>query len=86
MSFLDNTLSLIKGELEVSALPVVIGALQILQKSPDAAGVMAAEAYVLGNMPAALLTGATTLLQEQIMALSAKLAALQAAGTAAKPA
>jgi hypothetical protein len=82
MSFLSNAMALIKGELEVTGIPIVIGALQILQKSPNAAGVLAAEAYVLGNAPAALLTGEASLLQTAITDLSAQLAKLQAAGAA----
>lgn len=79
MSALSNLLSLIKGDLEVDLLPVAIGGLQVLQKSPNAAGVAAAEAYVLGNAPAALLTGEAQLAQTVINDLSAELAKLQAA-------
>jgi hypothetical protein len=85
MSGLSNALALIKGDLEVTLLPVVIGALQVLQKSPGEQGILAAEAYLLGNAPAALISGETQLLQQGIADLSAKLAALEAAGTA-KPA
>jgi hypothetical protein len=77
---LTNLMTLIKGDLEVDLIPVAVGALQILQKSPNLLGVQAAEAYVLGNAPAALLSGATTLLQQEIAALEAKLAALQPSG------
>jgi hypothetical protein len=83
MSFLSNAMALIKGELEVTGVPIVIGALQILQKSPNAMGVAAAEAYLLGNAPAALLSGEAVLLQTTINDLNAQLAKLQAAGTAA---
>lgn len=85
MSFLSNALALIKGDLEVDGLPVLIGALQILQKNPTILGVDAAEAYLLGNMPAALLTAETSLLQQGINDLSADFAKLQAAAAAAKP-
>ena len=79
MSALSNALNFIKGDLEVSLLPVVIGALQVLQKSPNGAGVLAAEAYLLGNAPTALVSLETSLLQQGIADLSAKLTALQAA-------
>ena len=85
MSGLSNALALIKGDLEVTLLPVVIGALQVLAKSPGAQGVLAAEAYLLGNAPAALISGETALLQQGITDLNAKLQALEAA-QAAKPA
>ncbi len=78
-SFLSNALALIKGTLEVDGLPLVIGALQVLQKSPNAAGALAAEAYLLGNAPAALLSAETSLLQQGINDLQARLAALTAA-------
>jgi hypothetical protein len=84
MSSLSNALALIKGDLEVTLLPVVIGALQVLEKSPGEQGILAAEAYLLGNAPAALIAGETTLLQQGISDLNTKLAALEAA--AAKPA
>jgi hypothetical protein len=77
MSNVNNLLDLIGNNLEADLLPVAIGALQILQKSPNLLGVEAAKAYVLGNAPAALLSGATTLLQQEVAALEAKLAALQ---------
>jgi hypothetical protein len=81
----NSLLDLIKSNLEVELIPVGIGALQILEKDPSILGIEAAEAYVLGNAPAALLGGATTLLQQEVTALQAKLAALQAAQVA-KPA
>jgi hypothetical protein len=83
-SFLQNLLNLIKGQLVIEGVPVAIGALQVFEKSPNAAGVAAAELYVLGNAPAALLAGETTLLQTVITDLSTQLAAYQqAAQTAA---
>jgi hypothetical protein len=85
---LTNALNLIKGDLEIDLLPVVIGALQILQKSPNAMGVASAEAYLLGNAPAALLSLETSLLQTGISDLNARLQALMAAAAnpaAAKP-
>jgi hypothetical protein len=82
---LTNLLTLIKGELQVELLPVAIGGLQVLEKSPNAAGIAAAEAYVLGNAPAALLAGQTTVLQTAITDLEAQLAKLQAAAAAPKP-
>jgi len=77
MSNVNSLLDLIKSNLEVDLLPVAIGALQILEKQPGVLGVEAAEAYVLGNAPAALLAGATSLLQQEVAALTAKLQALQ---------
>jgi hypothetical protein len=79
----NSFMTLLEGNLEVNLIPVLVGALQIVQKNPSILGIEAAKAYVLGNAPAALLSGATTLLQQEITALTAKLTALQ---TAAKPA
>jgi hypothetical protein len=88
MSNVNNLLDLIKNNLEVELIPIGIGALQILEKDPSALGVGAAEAYILGNAPAALLSGATSLLQQEVTALStnysaalAKLQALQSTVT-----
>jgi hypothetical protein len=83
MSALSNLLNLIKGDLEVDLLPVAIGALQVLQKNPSALGAGEAEAYVLGNAPAALLAGETQLLQTGINDLNAIFQKMQAAQTAA---
>lgn len=80
----NGLITLIESNLEADLLPVAIGALQILEKNPTLLGVEAAKAYVLGNAPAALLGGATVLLQQEVAALQAKLAALQAAAPAAK--
>ena len=80
-----SNLSLANGLLktiEVELIPVVVGALQVLQKSPNAAGVLAAEAYLLGNAPAALVAGETSLLQSGIADLQAALAKLQAPAVA----
>jgi hypothetical protein len=82
MSNLSTFIALLKNNLEVELLPVAIGGLQILQKSPNAAGIVAAEAYVLGNAPAALLAGETQVLQAGITDLQAQLAKLQAAAAA----
>jgi hypothetical protein len=81
-SSVNNLITLIKTQFEVDLIPVAIGAFQILQKSPNLLGAEAAEAYILGNAPAALLSGATTLLQQEIAALTAKLTAFQAAQSA----
>ena len=77
MSNVNNVITLIESNLEADLIPVVIGALQILQKNPNQLGIEAAKAYVLGNAPAALLSGATNLLQQEIAVLTAKLTALQ---------
>lgn len=79
----NDLITLLKSNLELDLIPIAIGAFQILEKSPNAAGAMAAEAYVLGNAPAALLSGATSVLQQEIAMLTAKLQALQAAPAAA---
>jgi hypothetical protein len=76
-SNVNGLIALIKNDFEPELIPVAIGALQILLKSPNLLGVEAAEAYILGNAPAALLSGATTLLQQEVAALEAKLTALQ---------
>ena len=81
-SSLNNLLTLLKDTLEVDLIPVAIGALQIYQKSPNILGLEAAEAYVLGNAPAALLAGATSVLQQEVSTLAAALAAAQAKLTA----
>jgi hypothetical protein len=81
-SFLTNALALIKGQLEPALLPMLIAALQILQKSPNAMGVGAAEAYLVGNAPAALLSAETALLQATINDLNSRLQALMAAQVA----
>jgi hypothetical protein len=85
-SFLTNALNVIKGDLEVTALPVLIGALGVLEKSPNALGVAAAEAYLLGNLPPALLSAETALMTQVIADLNAKLQALMAAQSAPKTA
>jgi hypothetical protein len=86
MSSLSNALTLIKNDLEVDFIPVIIGALQTLQKSPGVGGALAAEAYLLGNAPAALIGAEVQLLQEGIQDLGNKLASLTAAKTAPAPA
>jgi hypothetical protein len=83
VSNVNNLITLIEGNLEVDLLPVAIGALQILEKNPSLLGIEEAKAYIFGNTPAALLSGATSLLQQEVTALNAKLQAMQAA--AAKP-
>ena len=83
MSNVNSLLTLIESNLEVDLIPVAIGALQVLQKSPNLAGIETAKLYILGNAPAALLGGATTLLQQEITALTAKLTSMQTAQTAA---
>lgn len=83
MSNVNNVITLIESNLEADLIPVAIGGLQILQKNPNLLGIEAAKAYVLGNAPAALLSGATTLLQQEIAALTAKLTALQTANPTA---
>lgn len=81
-SALSNLVAFLKSDLEVELLPVAIGGLQILQKNPSAAGALAAEAYVLGNAPAALLAGEAALLQQGVNDLQAELAAAQAQAAA----
>jgi hypothetical protein len=84
MSGLSDALNLLKGQLEVDLIPVIVGALGVLQKNPGPVGVAAAEAYLLGNAPAALLTAETGLLQQTINDLEAQLAKLTPAAPAAK--
>lgn len=85
-NFLTNALALIRGDLEADGIPVLIGALQVLEK-PNPLGIVgqaeAAELYLLGNVPAALIEAQTTVLQQAINDLSADLAAIQAKATAA---
>lgn len=80
---LQTVLNFIKSDVEVELIPVVVGALNIIEKQPGAPGLLAAEAYVLGNAPAALIAGQTQLLQEGINDLNAELAKIQAAASAA---
>lgn len=82
-SALSNAVAFLKGELEVTLVPVLIGALQVFQKSPNALGAAAAEAYVLGNAPAALAAAETSLIQTSFGELSTLLTSLQTAGAAA---
>jgi hypothetical protein len=84
-SNVNSLINLIKNDFEVDLIPVAIGALQILEKNPSVLGAGAAEAYILGNAPAALLSGATTLLQQEVADLQAKLSAMQAAQTGGAP-
>ncbi len=83
MNNLDLLIQMLKNNLEVDLLPVAIGALQVYQKNPSVEGAAAAEAYALGNAPAALLTAKVSLLQTAINDLSAELAKLQAVKPAA---
>lgn len=77
-TFLQNMVQLIKGDLETTGIPVAIGALQILSKNGvNAASVAAAELYLLGNAPAALITAEQTFAQQELAALSNVLAALK---------
>lgn len=86
-SALSASLALLKSDLQIDFIPVLIGALQALQKSPGALGIAAAEAYLLGNAPAALLAAETSVIQTGIADLNARLTALETAGQAAvKPA
>lgn len=78
-----NFLAFIEGEVEVTAIPVIMGALAILKANPTVAGVLAAKAYFLGNAPAALLTGETSLIQTGFADISTFLTGLQASGAAA---
>jgi hypothetical protein len=84
MSNASTFLTMLKNNLEVELIPVLIGSLQVYEKSPNAGGILAAEAYFLGNAPAALLSGETSLLQTGITDLQAALAKAEAA--AATPA
>jgi hypothetical protein len=85
-SFLTNALTLIKGDISADGIPVLIGALQQFIK-PNPLGVSgqaaAAELYLLGNAPGALIAAETALLQQTVTDLSARLTALQTAATAA---
>lgn len=87
-SFLSNALNLIKGTISIDGIPVLIGALQEFTK-PNPLGVAgqatAAELYLIGNAPGALIAEETTLLQQAVTDLSARLAAMQAAAAAAAP-
>lgn len=83
---IQNALNFIKSDLEVTLIPVVIGALQAYQKSPGALGLAAAELYVLGNAPAALLQAESGVISAGIADLNAILQTELAAQAAAKPA
>jgi hypothetical protein len=79
---LSNALAFIESDVEVTLIPVVIGALGILQKNPNALGLAAAESYVLANAPAALLSAETTTVNAAIGSLNTKLQALLASAQA----
>jgi hypothetical protein len=85
-SFLSNALALIKGDIEIDGIPVLIGALQAFQK-PNPLGLAgqaeAAELYLIGNGPAAMVAAEVTIVQQAVTDMSARLAALQAAASAA---
>lgn len=81
-SALTNLLNFIKGTLEVDLLPVAGGAVAVLQKSPNAAGVAAAQLYILGNAPVALLTAEGAGISTALSDLSAEFAKLEAQGAA----
>ena len=76
---LAAAITFIETDLEVNLLPVVIGALQIIQKNPSALGAAAAEAYLIANAPVALLAAEQTALNGAINTLSARLQAVLAA-------
>lgn len=75
MSFLSNVVALLEGELEVNAIPVVVNALTIYQKNPNALGLIAAEQSILANGPAALLTAESAAVAALNSAIQAKLQA-----------
>jgi hypothetical protein len=80
MSFLSNAVALIKGDLEADGIPVAIGALSILQKNGiNAASIAAAELYLMGNAPAALITAEQQFAQQELAALSTALAGIKIA-------
>lgn len=80
MSLLQNAFNLLKGDLEADGIPVVIGALSILQKQGvNVASLAAAKVYVLGNAPAALLAAEQTFAQQELTALSTDLQAIKPA-------
>jgi hypothetical protein len=84
---LSSTIAYIESDLEIALIPVVIGALQIFQKNPNLLGAAAAEAYILANAPAALLTAEAGAVNGAINTLNTKLQALLAAAQApTKPA
>lgn len=83
MSALSSFIAFVEAELEVDFIPIAIGALAILQKSPNALGAAAAEAYVLANAPAALLAAETGTVTAGINALNTKLQSWLAAAQAA---
>ena len=84
-TFLSNALALIKGDISVEGIPVLIGALQAFTK-PNPLGIggqaAAAELYLIGNAPQALVAAETSLLQQTVNDLSAHLTAMQTAATA----
>lgn len=79
MSSLSAFLTFVKNDLKKEFIPIAIGALQEAEKTPGALGIAAAEAYVLGNAPAALLQEETSVIQQGISDLQARLTTLESA-------
>ncbi len=80
MSLIQNAFNLLKGDLETDGIPVIVGALSILQKDGvNVVSLAAAKAYILGNAPAALLAAEQSFAQQELAALSNSLAAIKPA-------
>ena len=77
-SFIQNSLKFLETDLESDGLPVLIGAVQILQKQGiNVASIAAAKLYVLGNAPAALLSAEQQFAQQELAALSTTLSTIK---------
>lgn len=79
-TFLQNAVAFLKSagqtaltDVEVNAIPAVVSAIGVFQKNPSAAGAAAAEAALLGTVPAALVTAETQFVQTELTAISSVL-------------
>lgn len=79
-----NALKFLEGDLEVNLIPVLLGAIAIVQKSPTVLGRAAAKAYLLGNAPAALLAAEGTAVTSGLSTLAADLQKMLASAGASQ--
>jgi len=77
-NFIENSLKFLETDFEADGIPVLIGAVQILQKQGiNVASIAAAKLYVLGNAPAALLSAEQQFAQQELAALSTTLSTIK---------
>jgi hypothetical protein len=77
-NFIENSLKFLETDFEADGIPVLIGAVQILQKQGvNVASIAAAKLYILGNAPAALLSAEQQFAQQELAALSTTLSTIK---------